>query len=103
MRTRIEHFRSICEKAGNLFAIRNRQYGDAIKETGVLGATVELIAVIARLRVLILQDPATFQNDAVRLQQIHNAFIDAHNYANIGAMMLDEGNWRGVGNDKDTR
>ena len=100
MRTRVEHFRSTCERAGSLFVTRNRQYGDAIKETGVLGATVELIAVVARLKVLILKDPATFQNDAVRLQQIYNAFIDVHNYANIGAMMLDEGNWRGVGNDE---
>ncbi len=97
--TRLEHFKITCRKASSLFAIRNSQYGDAIKETGVLGATVELIAVVARLRVLILRNPATFQNDIVRLNQIKNAFEDAHNYANIGIMMLEGCNWRGEGND----
>ena len=95
MRTRIEHFRKRCSKASLLFRLRNQQYGDAIKETGILGATVELIAVVARLKVLVLADPSKFETNNERLQQIENALVDGHNYANIGLMMLDEENWRG--------
>ena len=92
---RVSAFRTFCMLAGNLFALRNTQYGDAIKETGVLGATVELVAVVARLKQLVLKMPNEYPTDKEQLEQICNAFIDAHNYANIGLMMLDEENWNG--------
>jgi len=97
MRTRVVHFRDICNDALILFETRNKQYGDAIKETGVLGATVELIAVTARLKQLVVKAPNHFpdHNAPKQREQIRNALIDAHNYANIGLMMFDEENWNG--------
>ena len=97
MRTRAQHFDDTCYEAYNLFKVRNKQYGDAIKETGVLGATVELIAVTARLKQLVVKAPNHFpdHNAPKQREQIRNALIDAHNYANIGLMMFDEENWNG--------
>jgi hypothetical protein len=98
-RIRNEHFAArdvqfdeACKSGCELFRVRNRQYNDAISETGVIGVSVELIGVVARLKGLVLHNP-THGRD--KQESLRNVAIDLHNYANILAMMLDDENWEG--------
>jgi len=85
-------FLDCCESNQILFAEKNRQYGNAIVKTGVVGATVELIGVVARLRQLVLKSPNHGRDE---IEAIMNVARDAHNYANILWMMLQMNNWEG--------
>lgn len=80
-------------EAYTTFVRKNQQYGDSIDETGVLGATVECIAKMARLRELVLGNPqAGFQAQP----EVRDTFLDLLNYAAIGMAMVDKSNWRGI-------
>lgn len=89
-------FTLICEDNQELFSLKNTQYGNAIEETGVLGATVEIIGVVARLRQLVLRakDHGRSEREA-----IENVARDAHNYANILMLMLQTDNWEGISSE----
>lgn len=90
---RKDHFKLNCIDAGSVFEIKNEQYGDAIVETGVLGASVELIGAVARLRQLVLS-PGDGGKHTDR-KSLRNVFVDIHNYSNIALMMMEEDNWLG--------
>lgn len=85
-------FDEICDESKKLFRRKNKQYGDAIWYTGVLGASVELIGAVARLPQLVLRDREHGRKHADKLKDI---FMDIHNYSNIAIMMLDANNWEG--------
>lgn len=85
-------FDEVCEASKEIFEDRNVKYGDAIVSTGVLGAVVELIGNVARLRKMVLQS-----NDAgeSHVNEIVEILKDVHNYSNIAIMMASEDNWKG--------
>lgn len=87
-------FQSHCELSLKTFTEKNAQYGDAVEETGLLGATIELIGCVARLRKLVLEVGGVPESEEDK-RAIANALEDAHNYANIGIQMLYTKNWRG--------
>lgn len=88
--TREEQFNTACEAGLSVFMQRNEEYGDAIKSTGVLGASVELIGNVARLKKLVLKDPEFGKGNREVLLEV---LKDIHNYANIALMMAGLDIW----------
>ena len=78
-----------CEK---LFQDKNRQYGDAISETGVLGSAVELVGIVARFKKLVIRDSSSGSNFKKNLMEIAK---DAVIYSVIMMVMISENNWNG--------
>lgn len=91
--SRIEQFEDKCCECEEIFIDKNAKYGDSITATGVLGAVTEFIGITARLKNLVINsgDGGEKANE----DDLRNLFIDAHNYANIGLIMLSEKNFRG--------
>jgi hypothetical protein len=85
-------YKKICEVCLKLFEEKNEQYGDSIVYTGVLGATVELIGCVGRLKKLVIQSPDAGKKD---LEVLVDVLKDTLNYANIALQMIQEDNWRG--------
>lgn len=87
-----------------LFLERNKQYGNSIEETGVLGAVVELVAKNARLRELVLKNQSWGFGMDTPLggeleQRVKDTLQDLVNYGVIALMMLEDENYRGVENE----
>lgn len=80
------------EPCAEMFIAKNTEYGDAITETGVLGAVVEAVAVVARLKQLVQKNP---EHGRDCTEQVRDKFRDLQNYANIGLQMLAEENFDG--------
>lgn len=92
MHNSVEKFTKECIKCQELFAEKNKQYGDTIWKTGVLGACIELIGAVARLPMLVLRSPRHGRENKDSLKDV---LMDIHNYASIGLMMLEANNWEG--------
>jgi hypothetical protein len=88
-------FTRMCQDGLDVFTDRNKEYGDAIVETGVLGACVELVGATARLKVMVVKNPKWGVEPNFDRAGVLNCLLDIHNYANIGLMMLEENNLRG--------
>jgi hypothetical protein len=80
---------SLCRE---MFVEKNTQYDNAIVETGVLGAAVEIIGLQRRVRALVLKstDHGKAEKDALA-----DLLKDLHVYANIALLMLADDNWSG--------
>lgn len=88
----------------SLFLERNKQYGNSIEETGVLGAVVELVAKNARLRELVLRNGSwglgmDTPTGTELEQRVKDTLQDLVNYGVIALMMLEDENYRGVENE----
>lgn len=92
MKNRLETFDAIHARCRKLFEEKNTQYGDSISSTGVLGAVVALIGIAARLRPLVLLDPAHGKGNREVLADV---FKDIQIYASIALIMLSDNNWDG--------
>jgi len=90
---RSQQFDICCYIGKELFLRKNTEYGDSIKETGVLGAVVAIHGICARLSVLCIK--GKFSQENVR-ELLVDLFVDLHNYANIALIMLGEDNLDGV-------
>lgn len=88
----VRGFIKACDESGALFERKNREYGSAIESGGLVGAVIEIIGIAARLHQLVI---VSNSRDTEDLEQIKDKLLDAHNYANIGLIMLKNGNWRG--------
>jgi hypothetical protein len=89
----IEEYESSVIEAQLLFEEKNAQYGDAVEETGVLGACVELVGTVARLKELVVWNK-TFPYE-VDLDKLADILLDIINYGAIAHVMLTKENWRG--------
>lgn len=80
---------SLCRE---MFVEKNTQYDNAIVETGVLGAAVEIIGLQRRVRALVLKstDHGRAEKDALA-----DLLKDLHVYSNIALLMLADDNWSG--------
>jgi len=85
-------FRKICDACQKLFEEKNAKYGDSIVYTGVLGATVELVGCVGRLRKLVLHSANAGQSE---FEVLLDVLKDTLNYANIAMQMMQEENWKG--------
>ena len=66
----------ICNECQAVLTEKNEQYGNAIEWTGVLGAVVECVGMVARLVQLVLRNPSRGRQD---LMAVRNALLDLHN------------------------
>lgn len=90
---RLKMYDEVVQDARMLFSLRNAEYGDGIEEGGVVGAVVEFIGCVSRLKQVVLHrsvDPETKQGRWHEI--VHDKLVDALNYSIIGLMMLAEGN-----------
>ena len=89
---RIETFDRACQAGKAIFLEKDAQYGSATSATGVLGATVEVVGIAARLKKLVMKSPDNGASNRADVVQIAN---DLHNYANILLIELSDNNWSG--------
>ena len=89
----ITEFVHICIECQTLFANKNFQYGNAIEDTGVIGAITTLIGDVARFRRLLFAKIAG--NEAILWSKIREVLVDCHNYSTIAIMMIDKKNYYG--------
>lgn len=89
---RLEVWDRINEAARTLFINKNTQYDDAIAETGVLGAVVEIVGLKRRLRAMVIQKADHGKGEKSALSSL---LLDLYVYAAIALMMISDDNWTG--------
>jgi hypothetical protein len=89
---RNELFDKACKAAKEVFQEKNLQYNDAISETGVLGAAVELVGITARFKALVIKNSRHGRDTKKELLEIAK---DSLVYSNILMQMISEENWDG--------
>ena len=85
MTNRIEQMEKIQNEGLELFKRKNKDYGDAFAEYGVIGVLVRMGDKIKRLQ-NIEKNQITLVND----EKMKDTLIDLHNYAAMAIMLLDE-------------
>lgn len=86
--------RMLLGSIADFFALKNGQYGNAIEQTGVLGAITALTGDVAKLRKMILRSENN-DHGRSRKEKIRDALVDTTVQAAIGILMLDKENWEG--------
>ena len=85
MTNRIEQMEKIQNEGLELFKRKNKDYGDAFAEYGVIGVLVRMGDKIKRLQ-NIEKNQITLVND----EKMKDTLIDLHNYAAMAIMLLDD-------------
>lgn len=85
MTNRIKQMEKIQNEGLELFKRKNKDYGDAFAEYGVIGVLVRMGDKIKRLQ-NIEKNQITLVND----EKMKDTLIDLHNYAAMAIMLLDE-------------
>ena len=85
MTNRIEQMEKIQNEGLELFKRKNKDYGDAFAEYGVIGVLVRMGDKIKRLQ-NIEKNQITLVND----EKMKDTLIDLHTYAAMAIMLLDE-------------
>jgi hypothetical protein len=84
-RTRVEQMEAIHAEALELFRCKNRDYGDAFAEYGLVGVLVRMGDKIRRA-----MSVSASSVTAVDTESLRDTLIDLHNYAAMGLMLMDE-------------
>lgn len=82
---RVNQMRDIQNKALELFAKKNADYGDAFAKFGVIGVLMRIEDKIQR-SLSITQNGVNLVND----EGIKDTLLDLHNYAAMALMLMDE-------------
>ena len=82
---RVKQLEDIHHESLELFKKKNKDYGDAFAEYGVIGVLVRMGDKIKRLQ-NIEKNQITLVND----EKMKDTLIDLHNYAAMAIMLLDE-------------
>ena len=82
---RVEEMQEIQKEALNLFARKNRDYGDAFAEYGPVGVIVRMGDKIKRLVSISSSGVSLVDNESLR-----DTLIDLHNYAAMAIMTIDD-------------
>lgn len=83
--SRVNQYESVQEEAKNLFIRKNKDYGDAFAEYGVIGVLIRMGDKIKRLQ-SITTNNITLVDD----ERLRDTLIDLHNYSAMAIMLLDE-------------
>lgn len=81
---RVSQLKQIQEEALELFARKNKDYGDAFATFGLIGVLVRIEDKIKRA-LTIQQNQITLVDESIR-----DTLIDLHNYAAMALMLKDE-------------
>lgn len=82
---RVSQFRRVQKEALSLFSKKNKDYGDAFAQYGVIGVLVRTNDKINRM-VSLEKNKIVFVND----ESMRDTLIDLHNYAGMALMLYDE-------------
>tara|TARA_B100001059_G_scaffold225422_1_gene252607 strand:- start:1544 stop:1825 length:282 start_codon:yes stop_codon:yes gene_type:complete len=82
---RVEQMETVQKEGLELFKKKNKDYGDAFAEYGVVGVLVRMGDKIKRLQ-NIEKNKIVLVND----ENMKDTLIDLHNYAAMAIMLLDE-------------
>ena len=82
---RKEQFLNVQHEGLNLFLKKNKDYGDAFAESGVIGVLIRLGDKIKRLQNITKTNITLVESETCR-----DTLIDLHNYAAMAIMLLDE-------------
>lgn len=85
MVNRVEQMKEIQKEGLELFIRKNKDYGDAFAEYGLIGVLVRLGDKIKRL-----QSISKNKIEMVDDEKMHDTLIDLHNYAAMAIMCLNE-------------
>lgn len=84
MTSRIEQFRAVQQEGLDLFTRKNRDYGDAFADYGVVGVLVRMGDKIRRLQNISNTGVTLVQDESLR-----DTLIDLHNYAAMAVLLID--------------
>ena len=84
---RVKQLEEIHQEALELFKRKNKDYGDAFADFGLLGILVRLNDKIKRA-ITITENSISLVED----EKIQDTLIDIHNYAAMGLMLANEKN-----------
>lgn len=84
MATRKQQFKAVQQEGLELFTRKNRDYGDAFADYGVVGVLVRMGDKIRRL-----QNISTTGVTLVEDESFRDTLIDLHNYAAMAVLLLD--------------
>jgi len=82
---RIECFKNIQNEGLNLFIKKNKDYGDAFAQYGVIGVLMRMEDKMKRY-MSITKNGINLVND----ETLRDTLIDLHNYSTMALMLLDE-------------
>jgi beta-glucosidase/6-phospho-beta-glucosidase/beta-galactosidase len=82
---RVSQLTQIQKEALELFAKKNKDYGDAFAKYGIIGVLMRIEDKIQR-SLSITKNGVNLVND----ESIRDTLLDLHNYAAMGLMLLDE-------------
>ena len=83
--TRVAQMKAVQDESLELFARKNKDYGDSFAKYGSVGVIVRLGDKIERLS-SITRTGVTMVND----ESVRDTLIDLHNYAAMAVMLMDE-------------
>ena len=84
MTTRKQQFKAVQKEGLDLFTRKNKDYGDAFADYGVVGVLVRMGDKIRRL-----QNISTTGVTLVQDESFRDTLIDLHNYAAMAVLLLD--------------
>ena len=84
MTSRIEQFTAVQQEGLELFTRKNRDYGDAFADYGVVGVLVRMGDKIRRLQNISNTGVTLVQDESLR-----DTLIDLHNYAAMAVLLID--------------
>lgn len=82
---RVNQYKKIQEEALELFTRKNKDYGDAFADNGVIGVLVRMGDKIRRLQSITKNKISLVDDESLR-----DTLIDLHNYSAMAIMLLDE-------------
>jgi hypothetical protein len=82
---RVEQYKKVQEEAVALFTKKNKDYGDAFADNGVIGVLVRMGDKIRRLQSITKNKISLVDDESLR-----DTLIDLHNYSAMAIMLLDE-------------
>ena len=82
---RVEQMEKVQKEGLELFAKKNKDYGDAFAKFGIIGILMRIEDKIQR-SLSITKNGVTMVDD----EKMRDTLIDLHNYAAMGIMLIDE-------------
>lgn len=85
MSDRVKQYTDVQDEALKLFINKNKDYGDAFANYGIVGVLVRMGDKISRLQSITKNGITLVNNECLR-----DTLIDLHNYSAMAVMLMDE-------------
>jgi len=81
----VEQYKAVQKEAGETFAAKNADYGDAFADHGPVGVLVRIGDKLRRMQSISKSGVQLVKDESLR-----DTLLDLHNYAAMAVMLLDE-------------